>query len=289
MADPNTFGKPVRWAYRAALAMLPENHFGDRIIAFLAYVTANRRLPRNRPVFNDVFYKIRISGELANPLRVFTSDKELVKHFVRDNAGDQYNVPTIAVLHTPEEVDGYDFPDRCCIKPTHASGHIILRKDGEPVDREKVKSWFKVNHYRKSRERNYKTLEPKIIVEPIIYGGGEVSDFKFHCVDGIAKLVQYDFDRHIEHKRLVFDRDWNVQDYGLCFPRPSHVPDRPANYAEMLELAEKLAAPFGSVRVDLYSDGKTCMLGELTHCHGGARETFVPRAAEFEASKLMFG
>ncbi len=279
----------IRRVYLALRALLPRNRFGDDIAAFLSFVATHRRLPRDRRYFNDVLYRMKTSDELYDPLRVFTSDKELVKLYVRAIVGEKYNVPTIAVLRSPEEVDRYDFPARCCIKPTQASGPVIVRIAGEPIDRATIKRWFALDHYRKTREANYRGLRPKVIVEPVIFGGADLRDYKLFCVNSSLKMLQVDLERHIEHKRAVFDRNWNAQDYDLAHPRPDMVPERPANFAEMIEVAEKLAVGFDFIRVDLYTDGQTCLVGELTHCHGGACEIFTPVSAEGKAGELLFG
>lgn len=275
--------------YRAILSVCPQNSWGDSVVAWFAFVGTHGRLPRNRPYFNDVLHRIKTSGELRNPERVFTSDKELVKLYVQAKAGDQYNVPTIAVLRSPEEVDRFEFPDQCCIKPTQASGVIMLRRQGEPIDREEIKRWFKLDYYKKSREINYRDLRPKVMVEPLLFGGKEVRDYKFFCVNGAVKMVQVDLERYGSHRRALLDRNWTMQDFALGYPVPEATPDSPANYAEMVEVAEKLAAAFDFVRVDLYSDGETCLVGEITHCHGSARRKFSPVTAEKVAGDLLFG
>ena len=57
----------------------------------------------------------------------------------------------------------------------------------------------------------------------------------------------------------------------------------------MHDVAEKLSAYFGLVRVDLYSDGETCMVGEITNCAGNAGARFFPRSGERRASEIIFG
>jgi len=289
MASQGAARKALRSLYRGCVGLVPRNRAGDRLVAFANFVLRHRRLPTRRMLFNDMLYRIKTTDEILDPLRVRVSDKELVKTYVREKVGDGHNVPTIAVLRSPGEVDSYDFPPVCCIKPTQASGHTILRLGGEPVDRERIKSWFALDHYAYTREANYRDLEPKIIVEPLIFGGGDLRDYKFFCVDGAAKLVQVDVDRHTDHKRCLLLPDWTPQDYGLLYPKTAYVPERPANFGTMIEVAEKLAAPFGFVRVDLYSDGASCLVGEITHCHGSASEPFHPRSAEWTASQVLFG
>ena len=99
--------------YRLLLLLIPENRLGDHFVAFIAFVRAHRRFPSRKLLFNDVLYRIKTSKELIDPVRVFVSDKEFVKLFVKAVAGDQYNVPTIKILHTIEEVRNYQFPADC--------------------------------------------------------------------------------------------------------------------------------------------------------------------------------
>mgnify|MGYP000120846137 CR=1 FL=1 len=64
--------------------------------------------------------------------------------------------------------------------------------------------------------------------------------------------------------------------YPLSAPQ-----DKPKNYLEMLAVAAKLAKHFdGLIRIDLYSNGDDIKLGEITNCHGSARERILPAGKE---------
>ena len=275
-------------AYFALRNLLPHNATCDAIYAYCRFLIHHRRLPTRKLLFNDVLFHIKVK-ELTDPLRVFVTDKEHLKLYVKATVGDDFNVPTLAVLHSAAEVHAYDFPSSCCIKSTHASGHVIIRRNGEPIDRTQILSWFTMNFYRKKREANYKFLRPKIIVEPLIFDGNPI-DFKFFCVHGEPRMVQIDTDRHTDHRRLLLDLDWTPQPYGLRIQkRPSAPVPRPENLSEMIELARALSKPFSFVRIDLYSNGNKVIVGEITHCHGGANEKFIPPSAEWIASEMLFG
>ena len=244
---------------------------GDHFIAFIAFVRAHRRFPSRKLLFNDVLYRIKTSKELINPVRVFVSDKEFVKLFVKAVAGDQYNVPTIKILHTIEEVKSYPFPSDCCIKPTHLSGEVILRRNNIPVDFEKINSWFNRSYYHTSREVNYKSLKPKVIVEPLIFGSDNLSDYKIFCYKGKPKLIQVDIDRYIDHTEKFYDSDWNELPFAIHFPRATgRQIEKPKNLDTMLAVATSLSGQFDFVRIDLYSNGEECLVGEITNCPGGA-------------------
>jgi hypothetical protein len=274
--------------YWAFMRSLPHNRLGDRVFSYVRFATFQKRLPRNALIYNDVIYRIKTSHEILDPLRVFVTDKEFVKLFIKAVVGDRYNIPTTAVLRSVDEVDGFQFPPVCCIKPTHASGRVIFRRDCEPIDREKIKSWFGVNYYLSGREANYKHLVPKIIVEPLVFGRTNVEDYKIFCVDGVPKLIQVDVDRHIEHKRKYFDAHWNEQPFSIKYPRTDKAVPKPPNLDEMLEVAAKLSEYFWFVRVDLYSDGRQLFVGEITHCPDNAGGVFHPPAAEAMVSHYLF-
>ena len=269
--------------------LLPYTPGGDRLYHRLNFMRKHRRTPNGQMLWNDVWYRLKTSDEILEPLRVFVSDKEHVKQYVKAEVGDQHNVPTLAVLRSPAEVDTYDFPPDCCIKPTQASSQVILRKNGAPVDREKIKSWFAINYYRNGREWNYQRLKPKVIVEPLIFGSTNVEDFKIFCFNGEPRIIQVDIDRYVDHTRKYFDVNWIEQDFSILYPRSSAAFPRPASLDTMLSVARRLSAPFSFVRIDLYSDGDQVLVGEITNCSENAGGVFVPRSAEKQASELMFG
>lgn len=279
----------LRNIYRFLLRFIPENRLGDNFVAYITFLRAHRRLPTHKPLFNDVLYKIKTTDEIIDPLRVFVSDKEFVKLFVKSVVGDQFNVPTITVLHTFEEVKDYQFPSDCCIKPTHLSGAVILRRQNSPVDFEEVNRWLKNSHYHVNREANYKTLKPKVIVEPLIFDSNNLSDYKIFCYGGRPKLIQVDIDRYIEHTRKFFDPGWNEMSFSLLYPRSNRQFEKPQNLDKMLAVASSLSSYFSFVRIDLYSNGEECLVGEITNCHGNAWESFIPTSGETIASNMIFG
>jgi hypothetical protein len=287
MAAVRTFLKKL---YRFFLFRLtPESRAGDHFVSLVIFLRAHRRLPTNKQLFNDVLYRIKISDEITDPLRVFVSDKEFVKLYVKALAGDQFNVPTITVLRSIEEATAYPFPPDCCIKPTHLSGKVILRRQGSQVDLGEIGKWFKTSFYHENREANYKTLQPKVIVEPLIFDSDNLSDYKIFCYRGKPKLIQVDVDRHIRHTRKLYDLGWNELPCSIGYPRSDKQLEKPANLDKMLEVASLLSSRFGFVRVDLYSNGKECLVGEITNCHGNAEESFMPESGEPLVSRMIFG
>jgi hypothetical protein len=278
-----------KYSYRFLLKCIPENRLGDHFFSIITFFRMHRRFPTDKPLFNDVLYKIKTTDEILDPIRVFVSDKELVKLFVKAIAGDRHNVPTIRVLHSLEEVNNYQFPADCCIKPTHLSGKVLLRRDNRPIDFEEIQRWFNSSFYHVNREANYKTLKPKVIVEPLIFDSDNLSDYKIFCYQGKPKLIQVDVDRQLDHTRKIFDLDWNEMPFSLGYPLSQRQIEKPKNLDNMLGVAASLASYFNFVRVDLYSNGEECYVGEITNCHGNAGENFIPKTGELAASNMIFG
>lgn len=274
--------------YSLAIRLIPKNGFGDRLFSLIEFYRGNGRLPRTDMLFNDYLYRLKNSDEAMNPLRAYVSDKEFLKNYVTAKIGPEYNVPTLKVLHSMDEARNYDFPKRCCIKPTHLSGVVILREDGEEIDFEEIQNWLGRNYYYSGREKNYRYLKPKIIVEPLIFDSTDNEDIKFFCYKGVAKFLQIDFARATDHRRLYFDRDWVKQSFSRQVPMSDQGYERPANLDALLTVADMLSDPFEFIRVDLYTDGEKIHVGELTSYPGNGKIPFIPESAEIQASDLLF-
>jgi hypothetical protein len=268
--------------------LLPRNAAVDRAYHLLLFCWKHGRLPRRgAKMWNDMWYRVKTSDELLDPLRVFVTDKEFVKSYVSQKAGDRYVVPTLALLRRADEVDEFPFPPDCCIKPTHASGELVLRRGEQLVDRQRIKKWFSLNYYLKGREPNYLRLMPKVIVEPLIFDSDAVDDYKIFCFEGCPRIIQVDLDRFSGHKRKFFDTAWNELDFSIIYPRATREIRRPDTLDEMLAVARALSQEFQLVRIDQYTNNQRVLVGEITLCPDNAGGIFLPRCAERDASELM--
>jgi hypothetical protein len=288
----NTVENALLYLWKRTLDPVTRFPAGDLAHGVAYFRFEQGRFPRlRRPrTFSDHLFKLKFSRDLTNPLRVFVSDKEHVKLYVRDLAGDTYNVPTHAVLRSPEEARRYDYPAPCVIKPTHASGQVIFRhKLSDPIDRERIASWFGLNYYHHIRERNYRALTPKVIVEKPIYREGRAADdYKIYCFHGRPKFIKVIVDRWNTPKA---NRIYSPQFEPLPFfhngpPGPDL--ERPPRWDEMMDLATRLSANFSFVRVDLYWDGDGIYVGELTNLpSAGCNNQFYPPEADRIAGRFF--
>lgn len=281
-------GYALGWKWRLANGLCPRDKRAENVLHLAQFWYAHGRRPEDRASFNDALFHIKTSPLIDTPLRRFVSDKEHVKVFVAGTVGDEYNVPTVAVLRDRNEVFGYDYAAGTIAKPTHSSGRaVVIDRDGE-VDRERVAGWLEDDYYAITRTRNYKNLERKVIVEPLVFGTRGPLDYKFHCFRGRVQLIHVDFDREIGHKRAFFTRDFERLPFSVGYPIAPNPLERPENLDEMIEVAEALAAPFSFIRVDLYSNGDQIRVGEITNVHGNAHEKFIPSESEAEYGPAFF-
>ncbi len=265
----------------------PRSPQRDFVLSYLLHMSVLRRLPARRVFYNDVLFHLKTRGALKGPLAAFVSDKEFVKRHIAKVVGEKYNVPTLAILTTPEEIDAFDFPERCVIKPTHASAHYIPRRSGEPLDVKRIKAWLKIDYSEQSHEINYRRLVPKVIVEPWVFDAGEPREFSFLCVAGKVRVIYAAADHFTNYSVVNFDTDWNELPYSSYEAGHRHF-EKPKHLADMISVAERLAQDFFIIRIDLYYDGTTIKCGEITNCPGAALCIFVPRNAELTHSRISF-
>ncbi len=277
---------------RLAQKILPKNDFGDKAYALVVFVVHQNRLPDfSNGGVNDACFFIKASNEIMRPERTFTSDKEHLKIYVAKKVGEQYTVPTLAVLHSLSDVEAYSFEPGCVIKPTHMSGEVIFYNRSSDLEIERIQKWFSINYYDWTRERNYKFLTPKIIVEPVIFPEKSCDDYKVFCLNGRAKFLKIEIDRAGNHQHAIYTPDWKRVNASFSTnrsqPASKDVPE-PRNLQQILSIAERLASDFSFIRVDCYTDGEKVYVGELTNVPGDTRSIFNSSSEEQLIKSLLF-
>jgi hypothetical protein len=282
----------ARHLHDALAAWLPQTRWSDRLLATLQFRAAHGRWPdSHRSMYTDVLHHMKVSREILDPLRVFTTDKALAKLYIHARLGEDLAVPTLAVLRTPDEVASYQWPADCVIKPTHMSGRCIVRRAGSPVDVAQVQSWLVSDYARMTHEANYRNLRRQVIVEPFALGQAPARDWCFFCVHGEVRMIVVDHGE-MQGTRPVRSRytaDWELIPVGASGGPPGRAHPPPPNLDALKDIAGRLAAPFSFVRVDLYTDGEAVLVGELTHCAGNGQTPYPDRSKEQRLTRQLFG
>ena len=231
------------------------------------------------------------------PLKTMLTDKYRAREWVAKKVGEKYLVPLCGkgVYDSPYDIDFSELPNQFVIKTNLGSGDATIVRDKSLLsakDIRRIKA--KINYYLHfdfswlGYEFHYSDIEPKVLVEQLIECEDEdLPDYKFLCFDGKPLYCWVDKGRYHNHKRNIYDMDWNLQswnqrDYGNY----EGVIDKPEKFDEMVEIATKLAEGFQHVRVDLYNVKGKIYFGEMTFTNGMGFEPIIPYEADLMLGKL---
>jgi len=192
----------------------------------------------------------------------------------------------------PATIPFAQLPSRFVVKPTHGSGWVRIVLDKEALDIpdliQTCKYWLANNYYTRVRERHYRRIVPRIMVEEFIDdgSGSAPTDYKFYVFHGKAHLIQIDGSRFTRHRCALYDRHW--RDTGARVQlAPFDAPlTQPANLDLMLQTAEQLGTGLDFVRVDLYDIGSRIYFGEMTATPGAGLARFDPPTMDEHLGQL---
>lgn len=264
---------PVFYAIVGLGRILPDTVAADAVYLKLLYRNRmGKKLNLERPeTYNEKLQWMKLYNR--DPKYTMLVDKEAVKAEVEKKVGSKYIIPTLGVWERFEDIDFSKLPERFVLKCTHDSGGLVICKDKATLDlvsaRKKIEHCMKRNYYLNTREWPYKNVPRKIIAEQYIScaDGAIPLDYKFYCFSGKIDSVMVCVGREFGHPTFFYyDLDWNRKKYQKPGIEPSldeSIP-RPENFAEMIEVVQKLAKGYPEVRIDLYNiDGKI-YFGEYT-------------------------
>lgn len=209
------------------------------------------------------------------------TDKYEAREYVKKTVGERYLNEVLGIYDSFDEIEFDKLPESFVMKGTHGSRYNILVPDKNRLDimnaKKKFDKWLGENFYYKDREKNYKLIKPRIMVDRFLKpSSGEIEEFKLFCFDGVVRMISYNRGEGHDRKTNLYDENWiplNVK-YGYAGFGGAEPPE---NKDELVNVAEKLSKPFNFVRVDLYNiDGKI-YFSELTFHPGGGLVPFEPR------------
>lgn len=217
------------------------------------------------------------------------ADKLAVRRLVAARIGEDHLVPLLVHAKRFEDVAWDKLEPPFIVKPSHMSGalRVVQQSGGAVLDAvaEDCRRWLRQRYEKTSREAQYATVEPHILVERLLTmpDGTELADYKLHCFGGSVAFVQVDLNRRTDHKRNFYDRDWRPLPFtwSICaggrplWPHGGAV-ERPGALAELIRLAETLGSGFPYLRVDFYVVGQRVFFGEATFHPGGGYERILP-------------
>jgi len=216
---------------------------------------------------------------LSNEQKTRLTDKYLVRKWVEEKIGDRYLVPLLNVYDTPDDINFDKLPDSFVLKANHGCEMNLIVPDKRKLNQkqavEQMWSWMNNNFAYYSFELHYKDIKPCIVAEEYIKEFEKESfDYKFFCFDGKVVLKWIDYDRLVDHKRILYTATGKRLPVECTYKSPENFPYPSEAFGILQPIAEKLAEGFPHVRVDLYYTNKKVYFGELTFYSGSGYEFF---------------
>ena len=199
------------------------------------------------------------------------SNKIQVRDYIQERVGEQYLVNLYQVHDHFDQIDFDSLPNSFVIKTNHDSGTVILVRDKNFFDKKAAKKTIETALSKPygwlNGEWAYSFVKPRVLVEEHIAKEQDTPppDYKFHCVEGKPRWLQYIYDRGHEAKEVIVMPDGKVTKHHFSHNmKHSRRFDRPECWTELIEIAECLSESLKYVRVDMYVIGSRIFVGELT-------------------------
>ncbi len=274
-----------RRAYRKAHGRYPDL---DHPVLFSEKITA-RKLFEQRPIFAAL------------------SDKILSRDLVAERVGGQYLPHLYQVCDRFEEIDFARLPEKFVIKTNHGSHFVLLADGRRPFDRKQarrlVETWMRTNYYLNSREKFYRSVKRKIMIEEFLEepSGAPAVDYRFFVYDGVPEYFYVSFRPDVGAEEMkafaetggralaFFDKTCQRVPVRPIMPGTPPAPQGyfddaarlakfpiPSNIDKILEVAGAIGRGIDFLRVDMYNPGGRILFGEFTTMPGGGVRPFDP-------------
>lgn len=249
----------------------------------------NLKHPRT---FNEKMNWIKLNDK--DPRFIDYADKFVVREHIKNVMGKEYLIPLIGVYDCAEDIDYTSLPNQFVLKCNNGAGFNVICKDKRTLNIEEVNAklnkWLKTDFSRGKREWYYKEIPPKILCEKYMEDkqSDTLFDYKLFCIGGKVQFIQVDFDRFRDHRRNIYDCNWNLMEWGINFPRDvERIVEKPQVLNDMIVFAEKLSSEFKQLRVDFYVINGQLYFGEMTFFSGGGFTNFKPQSLDKKYGDIL--
>jgi hypothetical protein len=206
------------------------------------------------------------------PVFANVSCKIAAREYVTARIGPNRQAELLWSGADPEAIPFDDLIPPYVIKSSHASGHVIVVRAGETVDRDAIRraarGWLAHCHGTAMSEPAYIHLPRRVIIERLLMmpDGSPPIERCVMVFNGRAEFIQTrGFAADGSLRSAGFHRrDWTYVPIQMRSVPDKIPPARPALLSEILEVSERLAAGLSHARVDIYDFGDRLMVGEIT-------------------------
>lgn len=239
-----------------------------------------RPLDLNNPqTFSEKQAWLKVNVYNKSPLVKRLAHKVLVRDYVTSCGCGDYLIEQYGVWDRAEEIDFDSLPNQFVLKAAlGCGGHVFCRDKGQldrAAARETLKKAYGNEGWLRYGELQYKPdrkVRQQVFAERMldIPEGQFPEDFKFYCYGGEPVHMTYCFNRgrdgHADF--TIMDMNWQPRP-DLSVGHYDRLPEKPACFEEMVEIAKVLSKPFPFVRVDFYEEHGRPIFGELTFTPAG--------------------
>lgn len=219
--------------------------------------------------FNDHIQWLKLFDQSEQTIKC--SDKLLMREYVLERAGVEYLPRLYQICDRFDEIKFEELPDSFVIKTNHDSGSVFIVKEKALMDvtgmQFQLEKALKRTYGWSKGEWAYSYINPKILVEEFIATDGNNSppDYKFHCVNGEVKWLQYIFDRGVQTKEVILDAGGEMTSIHFNInSTQARIFEKPVNWDRLKKIIEAIASGWKYVRVDAYNVNGKIYIGELT-------------------------
>lgn len=258
-------------------------------LKLLFYLKTGRKLDLKNPKgFNEKINWLKLyDSRESNDLKPYLSDKYTARAYVQKVLGsDEILNELLWEGEKPEDIPFDDLPDQFVIKVTHGSTLNIICKDKSEINREKtikiLKVWLKAKFLPCYGEWWYGIVSPRVIIEKYLENTDrqELLDYKVFCFNGKPRLIDVHSGRFKEHKRNIYDTDWNfLNNVRFKYNHFDQV-EKPMALNQLLLYAKKLSQDFAHVRVDFFIVNNQIYFAEFTFANGAGFDEIIPYSFE---------
>ena len=210
-------------------------------------------------------------------------DKYKMKEILSPKIGSQFFAKTLGKWSNFDEIDFSLLPNKFVLKCNHDSGSVVVCKDKSIFNfkkaRKKLMRGLKKNYFWGNREYPYQQVSPCIFAEEYIeLDDSNSAEYKFFCYNGKVDWVMACTGKaHTEERSNDgFDVNFNHLPVSFTYPNSKKKLEKPLQWEQMIELAEKLSEGIIQVRVDFMLVNNKLLLGEMTFFHDAGLCVFKP-------------
>ncbi len=199
------------------------------------------------------------------------ASRDGAREYLKELSLDNHLIKCYGVFDCFEKINFDQLPNQFVMKCTHACAFNYICYDKSKLDikdlKKKFSKWLKTNYGKKTLELHYAPIKPQIIIEELLLENEWLPvEYKIHVFNGKAKYLYVVTSRNKDIRYNNYYIDWTPFD-GAQFngwKKTDNELEKPQNFDELVNLAEKLASPFPFVRVDLFSINGKIYFNEMT-------------------------